>query len=325
MIILSSDDVLSLLKMSDAIEVVSAAMVEVSNGHATMPLRSIMPLGEGNFMGMMPGSMHEPNCFGIKLVSLFPDNPKSGVSSHQGAVILFESKHGAAIAMMNADLLTAIRTAAASGVATRMLAREASSRLTIIGTGEQARHHLDAMIAVRAIRDVVIAGRNMENAQKFVELAQQKYSEISFSATTDFEASVQSADIICTVTATDDPILFGAWIKPGTHLNVVGSSIPSKREIDSELLIRSRLFVDYRISTLAQAGEVIMAIEKGEIDEAHIVAEIGEVISTSMPGRLNEDDITLYRSLGVVAQDLATASFIVEQAKMRDMGTKVSL
>ncbi len=325
MIILSSDDVLNLLKISDAIEVVSAAMVEVSNGHATMPLRSIMPLGDGNFMGMMPGAMREPNCFGIKLVSLFPENPKSGFSSHQGAVILFEAKYGAAIAMMNADLLTAIRTAAASGVATRLLAREDSSKLTIIGTGEQAQHHLDAMIAVRPITDVVIAGRNLEKAQRFVESAQQKYSEIFFSATTDFEASVQSADIICTVTATDDPILFGAWVKPGTHLNVVGSSIPSKREIDSELLIRSRLFVDYRTSTLAQAGEVIIAMEKGEIDADHIVAEIGEVISASTPGRLSSDEITLYRSLGVVAQDLATASFIVEQAKVQGIGTKVSL
>ncbi len=329
MIILSTEDVAELLPMGEAIEIVSAAMVEVANGKTTLPLRSIIPVGDGNFMGMMPGVMQNPACYGIKLVSLFPNNPKFGFSSHQGAMVMFEASHGAAIAMMNSDLLTAIRTSAASGVATRSLARADSSNLTIIGTGEQAQHHLDAMVEVRPISDVVIAGRSLESAdrlaEKFVQKHGQKYGQINFSTTTDIKQAVGDADIICTVTAADEPLLFGEWIKSGTHLNVVGSSIPSKREIDTELVLRSKLFVDYRISTMAQAGEVILAIKESNITAEHILAEIGEVISGSSAGRQSDEEITLYRSLGVAAQDLAAAFYVVEQAKIRGMGTEISL
>jgi len=324
-IILSNEDVASLLSMEQAIRVISDAMVEVAMGRTTLPLRSIVPVGNGNFMGMMPGVMEKPGCYGIKLVSLFPDNPKSGISSHQGAMVLFDSKHGGAVAMMNADLLTAIRTAAASAVATRELARKDCSRLTIIGTGEQAKYHLDAMCAVRPISDVVIVGRSTKSADRFVENAVLDHPGLEISATTDIRQAVGIADIICTVTAADEPLLFGEWIATGTHLNVVGSSIPSKREIDTALLKRSRVFVDYRISTMAQAGEVILAIEEGTISADHILAEIGEVISGSAEGRTNKDEITLYRSLGVAAQDLATAHYVLEKAKTEGRGTHVSL
>jgi alanine dehydrogenase len=325
MIILSTDEVAELLPMGDAIDVVNNAMVEVANGNTTLPLRSIIPVGDGNFFGMMPGVMQNPACYGIKLVSLIPNNPKFGFSSHQGAMVMFEAKHGAAIAMMNSDLLTAIRTSAASGVATRALARDDSTKLTIIGTGEQAQHHIDAMIEVRPVSDIIIAGRSIESADSLAKKSRQKYGHINFSTTTDIKQAVRYADIICTVTAADEPLLFGEWINPGTHLNIVGSSIPSKREIDTELVVRSKLYVDYRISTMAQAGEVILAIEENKITEEHILAEIGEVISGSAPGRQSEDEITLYRSLGVAAQDLAAAYYVVEQAKIRGMGTEVAL
>jgi alanine dehydrogenase len=325
MIILSTDDVAELLPMGEAIEIVSAAMVEVAEGKTTLPLRSIIPVGDGNFMGMMPGVMQDPACYGIKLVSLFPNNPKFGFSSHQGAMVMFEAKYGAAIAMMNSDLLTAIRTSAASGVATRSLAREDSTKLAIIGTGEQAQHHIDAMVEVRPISDVVIAGRSLDAADKLAVKSRQKYGKINITTTTDIRQAVSDADIVCTVTAADEPLLFGNWIKPGTHLNIVGSSIPSKREIDTELVVRSKLFVDYRISTMAQAGEVILAIEENKITADHILAEIGEVIAGTSTGRQSDDEITLYRSLGVAAQDLAAAYYVVEQAKKRSMGTEVTL
>ena len=325
MIILSTEDVAELLPMGEAIEIVSAAMVEVANGKTTLPLRSIIPVGDGNFMGMMPGVMQEPACYGIKLVSLFPNNPKFGFSSHQGAMVMFEAEHGAAIAMMNSDLLTAIRTSAASGVATGSLARADSKNLTIIGTGEQAQHHLDAMVEVRPISSVLIAGRSLDATDELAKISRKKYGQINFSTTTDIKQAVSDADIVCTVTAADEPLLFGKWVKPGTHLNIVGSSIPSKREIDTELVVRAKLFVDYRISTMAQAGEVILAIEENKITADHILAEIGEVIAGSAPGRQSDDEITLYRSLGVAAQDLAAAYYVVEQAKIRGMGTEVSL
>ncbi len=325
MIILSTEDVAELLPMGEAIEIVSAAMVEVANGKTTLPLRSIIPVGDGNFMGMMPGVMQEPACYGIKLVSLFPNNPKFGFSSHQGAMVMFEAEHGAAIAMMNSDLLTAIRTSAASGVATGSLARADSKNMTIIGTGEQAQHHLDAMVEVRPISSVLIAGRSLDATDELAKISRKKYGQINFSTTTDIKQAVSDADIVCTVTAADEPLLFGKWVKPGTHLNIVGSSIPSKREIDTELVVRAKLFVDYRISTMAQAGVVILAIEENKITADHILAEIGEVIAGSAPGRQSDDEITLYRSLGVAAQDLAAAYYVVEQAKIRGMGTEVSL
>lgn len=325
MIILSTEDILTLLPMGEAIEVVSDAMVEVAQGKTTLPLRSIIPVGDGNFMGMMPGVMQKPACYGIKLVSLFPNNPQYGFSSHQGAMVIFEAKHGAAVAMMNSDLLTAIRTSAASGVATRALARADSTKLTVIGTGEQAQHHLDAMIEVRPISEVIIAGRSLESADKLAEKSRQKYPQINFKTTTDIKSAVSEADIICTVTAADEPLLFGEWVKLGTHINVVGSSIPSKREIDTELVLRSKLFVDYRISTLAQAGEVILAIEENKISTEHILAEIGEVIEGTALGRQSDEEITVYRSLGVAAQDLAAAYYVVEKAKNRQIGTEVSL
>lgn len=325
MIVLSEREVDALLPMKTAITVVEKAMIGVSEGKTNLPLRSIMNVGGPNAMGMMPGAISEPSFYGIKLVSLFPDNAEAGYSSHQGAIILFEAKHGSPVAMMNAGLLTARRTAAASAVATRALARQDSAVLTIVGTGEQAEHHLDAMLAVRRLSEVRIAGRRAERAERFVQEARGRYPGISFSAETDIKVAVAGADIVCTVTSASDPILLGSWITPGTHLNIVGASIPSKREIDEDLVARSALFVDYRPSTFAQAGEVIGAIESGRITKEHVVAEIGEVLAAKHPGRSSQDEITLYRSLGVAAQDLACAARCLSAAKDDGLGIEADL
>jgi ornithine cyclodeaminase len=325
MIILSNADVASLLPMATAIEVVESAMIAVSAGKANLPLRSIMDVGEPNKMGIMPGAMSEPPCFGIKLVSLFPRNPAAGYSSHQGAIVLFESEHGSPTAMMNADLLTAIRTAAASAVATRALACHRASTLAIVGYGEQAEHHLEAMLAVRPIREVRVAGRNPEMAEIFAERARLRYPEVSFNAGSDVQAAVAGAEIICTVTAAAEPILFGDWIAPGTHLNVVGASIPSKREIDEETVAKASVFVDFRPSTFAQAGEVIGGIRSGRISREHVQAEIGEVLARSKRGRRSDDEVTLYRSLGIAAQDLACAAHCQASAQATGAGVRADI
>lgn len=325
MIVLSDKDVATLLPMETAVEVVERAMVAVSAGKATLPLRSIMDVGGPNKMGLMPGAMTDPACYGIKLVSLFPGNPEAGYSSHQGAIVLFESGHGSAVAMMNAGLLTAIRTAAASAVATKALAREDAKVLAIIGTGEQAEHHLDAMVAVRDITEVRVAGRRQEKAEAFIKHAKARFPSLSFSAGTNIEAAAIGADIVCTVTAADEPVLFGDWIAPGVHLNVVGASIPSKREIDEALVKKSALYVDYRPSTFAQAGEVIGAIESGAITRDHVRGEIGEVLAGVVSGRGSPGEITLYRSLGIAAQDLACAHHCLEAAKEKGLGVTATL
>lgn len=324
MIVLSDSDIAALLPMRDAIEVVEKAMIAVSAGQTNLPLRSIVDVGGPNRMGVMPGAFMpgegQDGCYGVKLVSLFPGNPDAGYSSHQGAVVLFESKHGSAIAMMNAGLLTAIRTAAASAVATRTLAREDAGVLAIIGTGEQAEHHLEAMVAVRPIREVRVCGRRTEKAEAFARHARARHPNLPVAAGTDVRSAVADADIVCTVTSAAEPILFGDWIGPGTHLNVVGASVPTKREIDEELVARASVFVDYRASTFAQAGEIIQALESGRITAKHVLAEIGEVLPGGAPGRRDRDQITLYRSLGIAAQDLACAAFCVREAEMQGRG-----
>lgn len=325
MIVLSEKDVAALLPIEAAIEIVAKTMVTVSDGGATIPLRTIMPVGGKNMLGMMPGAMSEPATYGIKLVCLFPDNPEAGYSSHQGAIVLFEPEHGAAIAMMNAGHLTAVRTAAASAVATRALSRDDARVLAIVGTGEQAEHHLDAMIAVRPITEVRVAGRRAARTEAFVAEARARFPDVMFSAGTDAQAAVDGADIVCTVTSASEPVLSADWIAPGTHVNAVGASVPSKIEIDPDLAVRAALFADYRPSIFAQAGELIALIKAGRVGEDHVLAEIGEVLAGSHPGRTAPDQVTLYRSLGIAAQDLACAHYCYETARAKGLGVEAQL
>lgn len=321
--VLSNTDVAALLPMAEAIEVIDTTMRTVSRGAAELPLRHVVPVGGKNMMGVMSGSMQEPMCYGVKLVSLFPGNPEKGLSGHRGAVVLFEAETGGAVAMMDAGLLTAIRTAAASGVATRALARADATRLTIIGTGEQAEHHFAAMLAVRPIASVHIVGRRAEKAAAFAVHARAEHPGLTITHGTDVQAGVTGADIICTVTNSATPVLMGEFLEPGQHLNIVGASIASKREVDDAVVQRSELFCDYRPSLLAQAGEIVEGLKSGTVTEAHLKAEIGAVLAGA-PGRSGPEAITLYRSLGIVAQDLAAANHVLARAEAEDKGQKVS-
>jgi len=326
MIVLSREDVAALLPPQTAIEVVAAAMEAVSRGEAELPLRSIVDVGGPNRMGIMPGRMRSPPCHGIKLVSLYPGNVAAGYSSHQGAVVLFEPEHGTAIALMDGGPLTARRTAAASAVATRALARADAAVLAMVGAGEQARYHLDALMAVRPIRELRIASRTEKSALAYARHARGRYPGLAVTlAGTDAETAVRGADIVCTVTSSPTPVLRGDWIAPGTHLNVVGASIPSKREIDDATVLAARVFVDYRPSTFAQAGEIVDMIAAGRIGRDHVVAEIGEVLGGTSPGRRDGGEITLYRSLGIAAQDLACAHHCWAGARAAGRGVEAPL
>ncbi|MEM5471798.1 ornithine cyclodeaminase family protein [Hoeflea sp. AS60] len=324
MIILTHDDVADLLPMHEAIEAVETTMKQVSLGTAALPLRSVTPVGGDNRMGLMPGAIAEPACFGVKMISLFPGNPARGLSSHRGAMVLFESETGGAVAMMDASLLTAIRTAAASAVATRALARDAASHLAIVGTGEQAEHHLDAMICVRKITRLSIAGRSAEKAAAFAARATRLYPDLDISHGTDIEAAIASADIVCTVTASPTPIVKGAWVASGAHVNIVGSSIPTMREVDDEMVKRGDIWVDYLPSTLAQAGEIVDMIKAGTFSADQLKGEIGAHLSGEIPGRTSPDQITIYRSLGIAAQDLAAAHHVLTRAQAEGRGQNVS-
>jgi len=318
--ILTNADVAALLPMDQAIEVVDTVMRSVSRGAAQLPLRHVVPVGGANMMGVMSGAL--PDGYGVKLVSLFPENPKKGLSGHRGAVVLFEAETGGAVAMMDAGLLTAIRTAAASAVATRALARPDATRLTIIGTGEQAEHHLAAMLAVRPVTAVHIVGRRADRAAAFADHARAAHPGLTFTHGTDAQAGVRGADILCTVTNSATPVLMGDWLEPGQHLNIVGASIPSKREVDDAVILRSEVFCDYLPSLKAQAGEVVEGLKAGVFAEDHLKGEIGTVLSGG-PGRSGDSAITLYRSLGIVAQDLAAAQHVLARAQAEGRGQVV--
>ncbi len=323
MIVLSAKDVAALLPMNQAIELVEKAMVQASAGEANLPLRSAMDVGAPNLFGIMPGALNEPSCYGIKLISLYPGNPAKGYSSHLGMMVLFESEFGTPVAIIDAGVLTAVRTSAASVVATRLLARKEARSLAVIGTGEQARHHIEAMLEVRDIKEIRIAGRTPKRAQAFVESIANDYPNCAISASKDVETAAAGADIICTVTSSRKTVLEGAWVGAGCHVNAVGASIPSMREIDEELIVKSSLWVDYRPSAMAQAGDIIAAIDNGRIKEDHIIGEIGEVLSGSAHGRQSGNEITLYRSLGIAAQDLICAHHVMREAKVKGRGTEV--
>ena len=322
--ILSNADIAALLPMDQAIGVVDRVMRTVSAGGAELPLRHVVPVGGRNMMGVMSGALSDPPCHGVKLVSLFPDNPARGLSGHRGAVVLFEAETGGAVAMMDAGLLTAIRTAAASAVATRALARPDARVLTIIGTGEQAEHHLAAMLAVRPIAEVRIVGRRAGRAAEFAAQAAGHHPGLRISHGTDVRAAVAGAGIVCTVTNSATPVLHGDWLEPGQHLNIVGASVPAKREVDDSAVLRAALFCDYRPSLFAQAGEVVAMIATGTIAQDHLRAEIGAVLAGNAPGRRSADEITLYRSLGITAQDLAVAQHVLTAAEAAGRGQQVS-
>lgn len=312
MISISASELRGLLPMQQAIDTVQAAMIAVSAGKANMPLRSIMEIDGTNRLGIMPGSMRDPDVYGIKLISLFPGNPAKGLSSHIGSMVIFDNDTGAVAAILDADALTAIRTAAASAAATRALAREDATRLAIIGTGEQAESHIEAMICVRDITEVRIAGRTQARAQEFVDRVAPRFAGVSIAASADARAAVAGADIVCTVTSSAQVVLRGDWLGPGCHVNAVGASIPVMQEIDQQALLKSALYVDYLPSALAQARDIIDAIASGAMQEAHILGEIGQLYGGEIAGRPGAGAITLYRSLGVAAQDLTCARKVLE-------------
>lgn len=318
--ILTGSDVRRLLPMSDCVNLMEATMIAVSQGQALLPLRSLMKMpGDIGSLGIMPGYLATADMYAAKLISLFPRNAGTEHSSHLGLLVLFETGHGYPVGLLDAAEVTAIRTAAASGLATRLLARPEASRLAILGTGEQARRHLEAMLAVRPICEVSLWGRSLIKAEALAETLAAAHN-IPVMAIGQVAEAVRGADIVCTTTAASEPILFGDWIGPGTHLNIVGSSIAATAEIDDALVVKSRYFVDYRGSTINQAGEYLRAIEAGLIGPEHISGEIGEVASGAVPGRRNVEEITLYKSLGIAAQDIAAGHYALNRAAERRIG-----
>ena len=310
LVVLDAAAVAKQLSIADCIPLVRKAMIALSNGTAKQLLRSFISMGDGRTFAQMPAALGERSWFGAKLVSVFADPADPGHKAHKGVVVLFEGD-GDPVCIADAGEVTRIRTAAATALATDVLARKDARVLTVMGAGLQARAHIEAIALVRKLSEVRIWARNPARAQ---ELAKETTSSgLPVRAVADGKDAASGADIICTVTSSATPVLLGDWVGPGTHVNLVGSSAPTPVETDTALVVKGRFIADHREHVLAHGAEFLRAKQAGAVDDTHVVAEIGEVLAGTKPGRQNNEQVTIYKSLGHAVQDLAAVSWLYER------------
>lgn len=293
----------------------------LSDGTAILPLRTIVwAPGKAGALGSMPAYLPEaesggrrfPAVLGVKAVTFFPGNHATALDTHQGIVVIFDAKDGRPLAICDGTEITARRTAAVSALATRLLSREDSKTLALLGSGTQARTHLEAISAVRPIREVRVWSRNPDHARRFADGHSRAGRSVEDAASA--EDAVAEADIVCTLTASNEPVLSGEWLAAGTHVNAVGSSTAASREIDTKAVVRASFFVDRRESALAEAGELLRAKTEGAVDDGHILAELGELVTGKARGRRSPEEITLFKSTGLAIEDLAAARLAITRS-----------
>jgi len=324
-LVISGAEVRRLLPMGLCIDLMAEALATLARGDALNPLRGIMPVPQlHGFLGLMPGYLGAPESLGLKAISVFPGNHGTQFDSHQGVVLLFEPEHGSPVALVDASEITAIRTAAVSGVATRLLASEDAGDLAILGSGVQARTHLEAMLHVREVRRVRVFSPSTERLNRFCAEQTVRHG-IRAEAVGSAREAVQNADIVCATTSAREPVVKGAWLAPGAHVNAVGASIASMRELDTEAVVRARLYVDRRESTVHESGDYLFPLNEGAITERHIVGEIGEILLGKLDGRESPEQITLFKSLGLAVEDLAAAQHVYTRAREEGAGEAVEL
>jgi ornithine cyclodeaminase/alanine dehydrogenase-like protein (mu-crystallin family) len=321
--ILNAAAVRALLPVDRCIDLMRQAMRLVAEERTIQPIRSgvIHPGGQG-LMSMMPGWTGDPDWLGIKVLSVFPGNFGTGKPSHQGIVLLFDTRDGAPRAILDAREITAIRTAAATAAATDALARRDVRTLAIFGYGEQAHSHLEAVPRVRRFERALVWGRDPEKTRAFCRDA-AAHTDLELVPVESAEEAATAADVLCTTTAAREPFYRADWLRPGQHLNVVGSSVPTTAEIDVETVARTRFFVDFRDSALALAGDFRRAREAGAVTDDHIAGSVGDVLTGRVPGRTSDRDITLFKSLGMVSEDLLSADAILREAERQGAGQLV--
>lgn len=324
-LVVNQDEVGRLLPMGECMEVMGEVLRTLGRGEAILPLRTIVHLPDdmGEF-AVMPSYLARPAAIGLKAITVFPRNEGTAYDSHQGAVLLFDVEHGSLAAIMDASSITAIRTAAVSGVATRLLARADAGDLAILGTGVQALTHLEAMRVARPLTRVRAWSRHPANVAAFVEAARRRLG-VEVEAAASARAAVEGASLVCTTTSAREPILEGAWIAPGAHVNAVGSSIRTARELDTAAMKRGALFVDRRESALAEAGDFLIARSEGAFGDEHILGDLGDVLLGRHPGRTSPEQVTIFKSLGLSVEDVASAHHIHAAAVRGGQGTWIEL
>ena len=322
LLVLAHEDVKRLLPMDECIELMAEALSGLARGRSWQPLRFVVrPPEEQSLMGLMPAHHASPQpAYGLKAVCIFPGNPARGLDAHQGGVLLFDGETGQLRALIDGSAVTSIRTAAVSAVATRALARPDSRVLAILGSGVQAWPHLEAMAKVLPFEQARVWSRTPEHAQAFAAEAKVPFPvEAADSA----EAAVRGADVVVTVTSAGEPIVERGWLSPGVHVNAVGSSIPTARELDSATISAAALFVDRRESTVNESGEYLRAVEEEGVGPDHIRAELGEVLVGSHEGRRSDEELTVFVSLGLAVEDLAAAEYLDRRARSEGAGAVV--
>ncbi len=324
-LLVSQAEVPGLLPMDECIDAMGLALQDLAAGRAEMPLRTIMWLPDGHrAFASMPSYSSRLGALALKVITVIPSNLGTELDSHQGAVLLFEADRGRLLAIVDATAITAIRTAAVSGVATRMLARQDAGDLAILGTGTQASTHLQAMLVVRPVRRVRVWSRSGEHARAFAEREGARHG-VQVEVVASAEEAVRGASLICTATSSREPVLRGEWLAAGSHVNAIGAVGPTSRELDTLAVVRARLFVDRRESAVAEAGEVAMAKAEGAIADDHIAGEIGELLAGTVRGRTSPEEITLFRGVGLAIEDLAAAHHIYTRASEAGGGKPIEL
>ncbi len=318
MIVLNEHEVRELLDMESCIEAMTEVLASLARGELHNPLRPVVrPPDAGTLLGLMPAYRGGSSpAYALKEIVIVPTNPSRGLDTHMGGVLLHDGETGELVAIMNAAPVTEIRTAAVSAVATRALARPDAQRVAILGAGAQARGHVHAMRAVLDDPEIRIWARRLEAAE---ELA----GEVGATVAPSVDAALFGAEVVCTTTSAAEPIVEKRWLARGAHVNAVGSSIPSTRELDSETVAESSFFTDRRESCLNEAGDYLLAAAEGAIGPEHIKAELGEVLTGAHPGREHEDELTVFKSLGIAVEDLASAELVVRRARERGVGVEV--
>ncbi len=325
MLILSQSEVERLLPMRECIEVMASTLAALARGDAVLPLRTMILIPDStDVFAVMPAYLGAPPTIGAKIITYFPRNHGTQYDSHQGAVLLFDPGTGSLAAILDATAVTTIRTAAVTAVATRLLARRDASTLAIIGAGVQGHVHVESLCAVRPIKRLQVWSRTREHAETLAATARAKHGLDAVVAATAADVC-RGADIVCTTTSAREPVLKGEWLEPGTHVNAIGASHRTAREVDTSTVVRSRLYVDRRESALKEPGDILVPLDEGEITPDHIVAEVGELLIGRGQGRRDDREITLFKSLGLAIEDLAAASHAVNAARRQGAGVSIEL
>jgi ornithine cyclodeaminase len=318
MLVLSEEDVREVLDMDSCIGAMEDVLAALERDELTMPLRFVVRSGGEQLMGLMPAHRGgQAPLFSLKEIVIAPGNSARGLDPHQGAVLLHDGETGVLQAVVNASAITEIRTAAVSAVATKLLARPGARTVAILGSGVQGRSHAVAMRSVIDDAELRIWSRTPAHAEA---LALESHAVVCQTV----DEALDGADVICTCTSSRDPIVRRASLAPGVHVNAVGSSIPSARELEADVVAEASLFVDRRESTLNESGDYLSAVAEKGIGPDHIVAELGELLLGRHPGRRDEDELTVFKSLGVAVEDLAAAALCVERARERGVGAEVA-